>query len=438
MAEPDRMSTCDLEYEFAPTALTVADDLDEEPDLVECSYDIEAWDENRDFPMGSKPTSKCITIGTSFKRRGSVYLKHAVTLKQSLPLEGAVVESYEDEREVIAAWLRLLAREQPDVIYGYNTDQFDWRYLFELAQRLGVPFAVGRLRGVLSEYQEKVMESSAFGFNQFFLVSTPGILNMDVMQAVKRAHKLESYSLENVSAHFLGEHKDDMKYNRMFDLFEEGTPEGIREIAKYCVQDTMLPIKLADKLNILIDHVEMARATYVPVDYLLKRGQQIKIFSCILRRIRGEYLIRTFDGDEAPPEETYQGATVLDARAGVYMDPVVVCDFASLYPSIMRAHNLCLTTWVADARFEDLPGYEYATFERTDEDGNVTRTRFVQEQEGRHPGPPRGAGRAEEAGEEEDGGGDGTVPEEEVELDAAGDEDVIPRPSARAQRHGMR
>jgi DNA polymerase delta subunit 1 len=311
-----------------------------------------------------------------------VYLKHVVTLKQSRPLEGAVVESYEDEREVIAAWLRLLAREQPDVIYGYNTDQFDWRYLFKLAQRLGVPFAVGQLRGVLSEYQEKVMESSAFGFNQFFLVSTPGILNMDVMQAVKRAHKLESYSLKNVFAHFLGEHKDDMKYNRMFDLFEEGTPEGIREIAKYCVQDTMLPINLANKLNILIDHVEMARATYVPVDYLLKRGQQIKIFSCILRRIRGEYLIRTFDGDEAPPEETYQGATVLDARAGVYMDPVVVCDFASLYPSIMRAHNLCLTMWVADARFEDLPGYDYATHERIDDDGKVTKTRFVKNRKG--------------------------------------------------------
>lgn len=205
---------------------------------------------------------------------------------------------------------------------------------------------------------------------------------MDVMQAIKRAHKLESYSLENVSTLFLDEHKDDMKYNRMFDLFEAGTPEGICEIAKYCVQDTMLPLKLADKLNILIDHIEMARATYVPVDYLLKRGQQIKIFSCILRRIRGEYLIRTFDGEEAPPEETYQGATVLDAKAGVYMDPVVVCDFASLYPSIMRAHNLCLTTWVADSRFADLPGYEYASFERTEENGSVTRTSFVQNRKG--------------------------------------------------------
>jgi hypothetical protein len=53
VAEPDRMSTCDLEYEFAPTALTVANDMDEEPNLVECSYDIKACAKNRDFPMSS-------------------------------------------------------------------------------------------------------------------------------------------------------------------------------------------------------------------------------------------------------------------------------------------------------------------------------------------------------------------------------------------------
>ena len=42
----------------------------------------------------------------------------------------------------------------------------------------------------------------------------------------------------------------------------------------------------------------------------------------------------------------YEGATVLDAKVGYYRNPVATLDFASLYPSIMMAHNLCYTTLV--------------------------------------------------------------------------------------------
>ena len=40
----------------------------------------------------------------------------------------------------------------------------------------------------------------------------------------------------------------------------------------------------------------------------------------------------------------YEGATVLDAKQGYYREPVATLDFASLYPSIMMAHNLCYST----------------------------------------------------------------------------------------------
>ena len=40
----------------------------------------------------------------------------------------------------------------------------------------------------------------------------------------------------------------------------------------------------------------------------------------------------------------YEGATVLEAKQGFYSMPVATLDFASLYPSIMMAHNLCYTT----------------------------------------------------------------------------------------------
>lgn len=49
-------------------------------------------------------------------------------------------------------------------------------------------------------------------------------------------------------------------------------------------------------------------------------------------------------------EGTYEGAAVLDPNKGFYKDPVIVLDFASLYPSIMIANNTCYSTLVSENR----------------------------------------------------------------------------------------
>ena len=59
-------------------------------------------------------------------------------------------------------------------------------------------------------------------------------------------------------------------------------------------------------------------------------------------------------------DEKYQGATVLDAQTGAYYGPIAALDFASLYPSIMRAHNLCYSTFVRPgSKYDNLPGITY-------------------------------------------------------------------------------
>lgn len=277
-----QVSTCDLEYIIPQTAIrakrTEAGQGAEIPPLVECSFDIEAYTMDGSFPEGSFEGARTITIGSTFKVYGQKepYLKHVITLKDCTPIEGVVVESYGTEGEVIMAWQRLLLNESPDVIYSWNGYGFDWNFLYKSAQRVGVPFNVGRLKGVSSTLTEKQLESAAFGFNKFLIVSMPGILDLDLMQAVKRSHKLDSYSLENVATVILNEHKNDMPIRRLFELFEQGIPEGIAEIARYCVQDTALPLRLSDRLNLLFDQIEMSKATFVPIDYLLHRGQQVR------------------------------------------------------------------------------------------------------------------------------------------------------------------
>merc|ERR1719450_1829038 len=127
-------------------------------------------------------------------------------------------------------------------------------------------------------------------------------------------------------------------------LFESG-PEGRRRVAVYCLKDAYLPMKLMDKLLCMYNYVEMARVTGTPLNYLLNRGQMIKVTSQLLRKARQHDFVMPTQKSQ-PSEDKYEGATVLDPITGYYEKPIATLDFASLYPSIMMAHNLCYCTLV--------------------------------------------------------------------------------------------
>ena len=88
------------------------------------------------------------------------------------------------------------------------------------------------------------------------------------MQAIQRDHKLSSYSLNAVSAHFLGEQKEDVHHSCITDL-QNGNDETRRRLAVYCLKDAYLPQRLFDVLKYMFNYVEMARVTGVPVSFLL-------------------------------------------------------------------------------------------------------------------------------------------------------------------------
>ncbi len=94
----------------------------------------------------------------------------------------------------------------------------------------------------------------------------------------------------------------------------------------------------------IINYMEMARVTGVPLGYLLTRGQQIKVVSQLLRKAKEQDLL--IPAMKANVSDEFEGATVIEPIKGYYDVPISTLDFASLYPSIMIAHNLCYTTLV--------------------------------------------------------------------------------------------
>eukprot|EP01050_Picozoa_sp_SAG11_P027940 SAG11_NODE_7278_length_1167_cov_0.997191_1_plen_191_part_10 len=177
-----------------------------------------------------------------------------------------------------------------------------------------------------------------------------------MLQAIQRDQKLSSYSLNAVSSEFLGDQKEDVGYAMIAPL-QEGNSESRRRLASYCLKDAYLPQQLFDKLMYMYNYVEMARVTGVPISFLLGRGQMIKVMSQLMRKGREQNLVlpvRSRSQDDQLGGNEYEGATVLDAISGFYKEPIATLDFASLYPTIIQAHNLCYTTLVPPRDVKDM------------------------------------------------------------------------------------
>jgi DNA polymerase delta subunit 1 len=312
--------------------------------------------------MNSSDT--CFQVAVTTKTYGREGIERKVLCVKETDCEDA--ESFPTERKMLERFAEYIRDElDPDIVTGWNIFGFDLEYLYTrtvLAGCADTAYVWGRMKETPVELVTKVLASSALGSNTLKMVPMKGRYVFDMFQDIKREHKLESYSLNAVSAHFLKDQKIDMPVREIFSRFREGDSKKLGEVAEYCLKDTELPHQIAEKTRLIQNQIEMAKATWVPMSYLSERGQQIKVFSQVCRKAREiGFMVPTMRPDKNAESE-YQGATVLDAQTGAYYTPITALDFASLYPSIMRAHNLCFSTLVMQDRYKNLPGVEYETF----------------------------------------------------------------------------
>lgn len=158
--------------------------------------------------------------------------------------------------------------------------------------------------------------------------------------------------------------KDDMHHTQINKYFNEGDPEKIKQIAIYCLKDCKLANLLMAKLEIIVNSVGMAKVCHVPLSYLFLRGQGVKIFSLVAKECReNNFLIPVLrkkkKDTEGDNDETYEGATVITPKPDVYLSPISVLDYSSLYPNSMRERNLSHECYVSDPQYNNLPGYIY-------------------------------------------------------------------------------
>jgi DNA polymerase elongation subunit (family B) len=162
--------------------------------------------------------------------------------------------------------------------------------------------------------------------------------------------------------------KDDVTPKDIFRL-SNGTADDRSIVAKYCIQDCNLVHYLFNKSDVLTGFIEMAKICSVPINFLVMRGQGIKLQSLIANECRK---IRTLIPviEKGDLDEGYEGAIVLPPKCDLYLDNPVACnDYASLYPSSMISENLSHDSKVWTKEF-DLAGNLIEEWGYKDPEGN--------------------------------------------------------------------
>ena len=391
---------------------------DDSVPFMKVGFDIECTSCDGSFPQAKRPEDKIIQIGATFRRHTeeTSFLKTIFTLKKCNDIPDVLVASFDSENDLLLSWAKFMRNMNPDVIYGYNSNGFDWKYIYDRTVKLKIKGEFIRLLSKnayngepLTTFDTKQLKSSGLGDNLLYYYNVPGLINIDIMKVIQSnpGFKLPSYKLNYVLKYFGQELKVDLSPNDIFDKYQHGTPDDIRDIAIYCVRDVEACHDLFDhkKLSILQTNQAMANVSVVPLSYIFLRGQGIKFFS-LAAKLCNQLVVKipTIENKENDPwnchvcdtentgkdekccnkdcgakREKFKGAMVIEPVTGIHNEPIAVIDFNSLYPSIMIDYNLSPDTKVErGSKYDNLPDVEYWDLEYYNMDEKKNKSvRFI-------------------------------------------------------------
>lgn len=291
--------------------------------------------------------------------------QHSIVLMRDEGEDELVAESdtdslslqfFESEKRLLEALVKTLESIDPDVVMGWNVVNFDLRCLQEFADAHKVALNLGRNNEAVNWRQSR-------DGNDRYYALVPGRVVLDGIDLMRSAtYQFENFSLEYVSGELFDRGKliDDVDQRgaEISELFHTDKAA----LARYNLEDCRLVWDIFTLEKLLDFAVERSLLTGLELD---RSGGSVAAIDFLYL----PYLHR--QGFVAPALEQLEssnispGGYVLESEPGIHRN-VIVLDFKSLYPSIIRTFHVDPLALVEGLKENDaIPGFEGGQFSRT-------------------------------------------------------------------------
>lgn len=259
------------------------------------------------------------------------------------------------ERELISAFVKKIGDLDPDVIMGWNIVNFDLRCLQDFCDRLKMPLLLGRNK-------EAINWRKARDSNDRYYALLPGRAVLDGIELMRSAtYQFENFSLEHVSRQLLDRGKlvDDVDQRgaEITELFCNDKTA----LARYNLEDCRLVWDIFQKEALISFAMERSLLTGLELD---RYGGSVAAFDFLyLPRLHRKGFVAPFV-DQSTVSNVSPGGYVMGSIPGIHQN-VIVLDFKSLYPSIIRTFHVDpLALAVAALEENPIEGYDGGKFSR--------------------------------------------------------------------------
>ncbi|CAH0553548.1 unnamed protein product [Brassicogethes aeneus] len=290
-----------------------------------------------DFPENDKK---------ALKSRGAIVLNTLPLKPESMmPLLDGIIDCdityVNTETELIDRFLELIQYWDPDILAGYEIEMLSWGYLIDRASILG--YNLIPLLGRIKESSDKYIRDGPQGE-----LKITGRITLDVWRLMRHEISLQSYTFESIAYHILHKRVPSYTFKKLTFWWDHLSHlYRHRTVHHYLFRVDQI-LELFDKLDLVGRTSELARLFGIQFYEVLSRGSQFRVESMMLRLAKPLNFIPVSPSVQQrakmkAPEYT---PLVLEPESKLYVDPVVVLDFQSLYPSIMIAYNYCFSTCI--------------------------------------------------------------------------------------------
>lgn len=251
------------------------------------------------------------------------------------------------EADLLQHLIQLVIRLDPDILLGFEVQQLSWGFLLQRAAHLNVNLCAQIARIQWSKQGNRFSaERDEWGADHTSEIHIEGRIVLNLWRVLRHEVTLNIYSYENCAYHILHCRVPAYSFRTLTSWYSHRTHLYRWRVVHHYMERVRGQLAMLDQLDIIGKTSEFSRVFGIEFYDVLSRGSQYRVESMMLRLAKPLNFIPVSPGVQQRARQKAAECIPLnlEPESRFYVDPVVVLDFQSLYPSIMIAYNYCFST----------------------------------------------------------------------------------------------